>query len=286
MTSMTGFGRSQRRHRLGTVTAEVRSVNHRYLETSCRLPDGCAGLEDPVRALVQSVVRRGKVTVTVTVTSSPTVAATVNPAVARRYLDGLRGLQRRLKVPGAITMEALLALPGVVGSAGGASGPSRTLILQAVRAALRPFAAVRRREGQALARMLKRLTTQLERATAALAARAPQVIVEYRARLAERLQVLTTQPLDPGRLEQEVAFFAKECDIAEEVARIQAHVAHLKRLLAATAAVGRTLDFVAQELHREVNTIGSKANDVEIAHLAIQMKGWVEQLREQAQNLE
>lgn len=287
LVSMTGFGRGERRGRAGIIGAELRSVNARYVEVSCRLPDGWSALEDPLRTLIQQSVRRGKLSLTVTLQGRPAAAASVNLAVARQHLASLRQLQRALKLPGTVTLEQVIGLPGVVSVApADTTAAWRPLALQAVRAALVQLVRDRQREGQALARALRTLVQRLTQACDALAARAPQVVAEYRTRLADRIRALTTQPLDPGRLEQEVAFFVKECDIAEELTRIRAHVAHLTTLLASKAPAGRTMDFVAQELHREVNTVGSKANDVEVARLAIQMKGWVEQLREQAQNVE
>ena len=287
MISMTGFGRAQGRGPAGLISVEIRSVNHRYLEVSGRLPEGCAALDDAVRAIVQERLARGKVTVTVALQGRPSVTATVNAPVARQYLTALRRLQRELRIGGEVTIEHLAGLPGVVTSAATESATAwKPLVLRVVRAALRQLVATRQREGRALTRALQQLTRHLTQATETLTGRAPQVVAEYRTRLEARIRTLTTQPLDPGRLEQEVAFFAKECDIAEELTRIRAHVAHLTSLVASRTPVGRTVDFVAQELQREVNTIGSKANDVEIARLAIQMKGWVEQLREQAQNIE
>lgn len=287
MTSMTGFGRAEGRGRPGTLFVEIRSVNHRYLEIACRLPDGWTALEDAVRAVVQQQVARGKVTVSVAAHGRPSSTVVLNEAAARDYLAALRRLQRTLKLPGAITFEQVAAGPGVVTAASnGELAAWRPLALQATRRAVQQLVRTRRREGQALTAALRRLVAQMTAATQALAARAPNVVSEYRTRLDQRVRALTTQPLEAGRLEQEVAYFAKECDIAEELTRIRAHVAHLTTLLRAATPAGRTVDFVAQELQREVNTIGSKANDVEVSRLAIRMKGWVEQLREQAQNLE
>ncbi len=287
MISMTGFGRAQRRGRCGTVVAELKSVNHRYLEVSCRLPEGLAALEEVVRPLVQRHAQRGKVTVNVNIQGRPATTVAVNPTAARQYVAALRSLQRQLHLPGAVTIDQVAGWPGVLStSTADAVAAWRPLVTQAVSAAAGQLVRTRRREGQALARALRQIVQDLTRATTALAARAPRVVAEYRTRLEERIRSLTTQPLDPGRLEQEVAFFVKECDIAEELTRINAHVAHLAALMKSAGPVGRTVDFVAQELQREVNTVGSKANDVEVAQLAIRMKGWVEQLREQAQNLE
>lgn len=294
MTSMTGFGRAEGRGRLGALLVEIRSVNHRYLEVSCRLPDGWTALEDAVRTVVQRSVARGKVTVTVAAHGRPAATVVLNPAAARQYAAALRRLQQTLRDPatgwvpqGTITLEQVAAGPGVlVPVAQDAVTAWKPLLLQTATQAVRRLVQTRRREGRAMTGALRRLAGRLAQATTALEARAPQVVTDYRGRLEQRIRALTAQPLDPGRLEQEVACFAKECDIAEELTRIRAHVAHLETLLRATTAVGRTLDFVAQELQREVNTIGSKANDVEISRRAIQMKGWVEQLREQAQNVE
>ncbi len=287
MTSMTGFGRAEGRGRLGALSVEIRSVNHRYLEVSCRLPDGWTALEDAVRALVQRSAARGKITATVAAHGRPSATVVLNPAAARQYAAALRRLQQTLRVPGTITLEQVASGPGVlVPVAQDTVSAWKPLVLQTTTRAVRQLVRTRRREGQALTAALRRLIQQLAHATTALEGRAPQVVTDYRGRLEQRIRALTAQPLDLGRLEQEIACFAKECDIAEELTRIRAHVAHLETLLRAATAVGRTLDFVAQELQREVNTIGSKANDVEISRRAIQMKGWVEQLREQAQNIE
>ena len=287
MTSMTGFGRAEGRGRLGALVVEIRSVNHRYLEVSCRLPDGWAALEDTIRMLVQRSAARGKIPVPAALHGRPTTAVVLDPAAARRYAAALRRLQQTLRVPGTITLEQVAAGPGVlVPVAQDTVAAWKPLLLRTTAQAARRLVQTRRREGRALAAALRRLMQHLAQATTALEQRAPQVVTDYRTRLDQRIRALTAQPLEPGRLEQEVACFAKECDIAEELTRIRAHVAHLETLLRAATAVGRTLDFVAQELQREVNTIGSKANDVEISQRAIQMKGWVEQLREQAQNVE
>ena len=286
MVSMTGFGRAQGRGRRGTVTVEIRSVNHRYLELSPRLPEEFSGLDDAVRSLIQARVQRGKVTVSATIQSRASAGVSVNRAAAREYVAALRGLQRALRLPGSVTLEQVAGLPGVLTTPTETAAAWRPLVMQTVRLALRQLSATRRREGRALEAALRQLVQRLEKATATLSARAPQVVAEYRVRLEERIRSLTAQPLEAGRLELEVALFARECDIAEELTRIRAHVAHLVALMPSTAPVGRTVDFVAQELQREVNTIGSKANDVEVSRVAIQMKGWVEQLREQAQNIE
>ncbi|MBI4227037.1 MAG: YicC family protein [Candidatus Omnitrophica bacterium] len=287
MNSMTGFGRAEGRGAPGALSVEIRSINHRYLDIACRLPEGWTALDDAIRAAVQREVVRGKVTVTVTAHGRPSATVALNTAAARDYLAALRRLQRLLRLPGTITFEQVAAGPGVVTPVPEAALAAwKPLALRTTGQAVQRLVSTRRREGRALAAALQRILGQLTKGVTALAARSPGVVTEYRARLEQRVRALTTQPVEPGRLEQEVAWFAKECDIAEEVTRIRAHAAHLQALLRATEPVGRTLDFVAQELQREVNTVGSKANDIEVSQLAICMKGWVEQLREQAQNLE
>ncbi|MBI4313856.1 MAG: YicC family protein, partial [Candidatus Omnitrophica bacterium] len=202
------------------------------------------------------------------------------------YLQALKKLQRSLGLKGEISLSQIIALPGVVAAPEQQSPQAQSGILKAAKAALAQWDKNRRREGKATEAALQKMVHDLEAAAQQMHVRTPQVVEEYRTRLTERIQALTAQPLDAGRLEQEIAFFAKECDIAEEIIRIQAHAAHLKTLLNSQEPVGRTLDFVAQELHREVNTVGSKSSDVEVTRIAIRMKGWVEQLREQAQNIE
>lgn len=283
---MTGFGRGESRGKEIGAHVEIRSVNHRYLETSFRLPEGFGITEEPLRALVQKKARRGKVTVTVGVRGKPETQVQVHLETARGYLKGLRSLQKSLGLKGEISVEKIATLPGVFTDDDKPIADASAHVLKLAQQALEQWDKSRRREGEATRVALAKMVQGLEAGCKQLQLRAPQVVEEYRVRLNERIQSLTTQPLDPGRMEQEVAFFAKECDIAEEITRIQAHVAHLKTLLVSREPVGRTLDFVAQELQREVNTVGSKSSDVEVTRIAIQMKGWVEQLREQAQNVE
>ena len=285
LVSMTGFGRGQARSNGITVVVEIRSVNHRYLEIATRLPSGSIP-EEKVTRFIQKRLSRGKVTVNVIVEGAQKTRAEVNPALAKRYLASLKQLKKELKLSGNPTLEQIVALPGVVKAESQTDPRVGTLTLKALQAALGALVQTRRREGRQLAKALGKRVRFLEAAAGRLRRRVPVVVSGYRKRLKAKIRSMTRQPLDARRVEQEVAFFAKECDIAEELTRIRAHCAHLRSLLSSKKAAGRQMDFVAQELQREVNTVGSKSRDVAAAKLAIQMKGWIGQLREQAQNVE
>jgi uncharacterized protein (TIGR00255 family) len=213
----------------------------------------------------------------------------VDVALAESYARAFAEIQARLRLPGAVGLAEVLAAEGVVRL------EERQVDLDAVAAALHgalgaaldALVAMRAREGEALARDLDARLDLVERLVGRVAELSPQLVEQYRARLAERIAELTRGvPLDPARLVQEVALFADRTDVAEEITRLGSHLAQVRALLALAEPAGRKLDFLVQEMHREVNTIGSKSQSAEIAGIVVALKAEVERMREQVQNVE
>lgn len=298
MKSMTGFGRAS-----GDVLGvhcelEVRSVNHRYLDLKLRLPPQWqdATIEHLLALEVRRMVGRGSVSLTVRDAGRAAGARIrVDCALARGYGDALRGLAAELQMTPSPEMEAqILALvaaqPGVLQAGEAGAGPEEVAqaLAPLLDQALTALGAVRSREGRALAQdLLQRvaLLQQHHEAVTALAEAAPELL---RRRLAERVARLMAGQgeLDPQRLAQEVACLADRVDISEELTRLSAHLTEFTRLCGAGEQTGRRLDFLTQELNREVNTIGSKAQSSEVTARVVAMKAELERLREQIQNVE
>ena len=288
--SMTGFGRGQARSSRGILTVELRSVNHRFLEVVPHLPAALQPHEEQVRALLRRQMQRGRVTSTVTLRLSAARAAqtSIDVRLARQYHHTLTQLIRTLRLPGPVTLEHLLGLPRVVTveSVDQSAGWWPTLAAALTRAS-RQLLAMRAREGRATARELLRHVGHIDAAVEIVAARAPHVVTAHRERLLRRLQDIAPDvTVDPQRVASEVALFAANIDIAEELARLRSHVAQFRRAVAGAGEQGRALDFIAQEMFRETNTIGSKANDYAVTAQVIVMKGALDKLREHVQNVE
>lgn len=289
--SMTGFGAGEVVAGAGRYGVEVRSVNHRFLEVVVRSPRDLSLLEDRVRTLVQSRLLRGRVDVVLVRDDYGRRPRTVKTDVelAKAYVSALDGLREALPVSGTVDLSTLLSLPDLVKIEEEkedveASWPA---VESGVGAALDKMIAMREAEGARLAADLLERIARMESLGAAIAARAPKVVEEYHARLERRVQELAgAVAVDPGRLATEVALFADRSDITEELTRFRSHLAQFRATLGNAGAIGRTLEFIVQEIGREANTIGSKANDLEITRHVIAIKGELESLREQIQNVE
>jgi uncharacterized protein (TIGR00255 family) len=290
---MTGFGRAEASGEAIVVSVEARSVNHRHLDIALRLPRALAALELDARRLVQSRLERGRVDVAVAATPSPCAAAQrvqVDGALAREYLIRARQLATELGVEGAPTLAWVLERPGVVrledGEPAEAAAPW-PLLADALGRALDELVARRGAEGERLAEALRTLHAELATAVEAIAVRAPAMAARREERLRERLRALLAgTAIDETRILTEAAIWADKSDVTEELARLRAHLAEFTLLLDKGGPVGRPLDFLIQELNREVNTVASKADDLETSQAALAAKGALEKLREQVQNLE
>jgi uncharacterized protein (TIGR00255 family) len=289
--SMTGFGAGEIATSAGRYGVEIRSVNHRFRDVVVRIPRDLSPLEDRVRAVVQARVFRGRVDVAVVRDDygRRPRAVKADAALAKAYVDALDGLRQTLPISGGVDLSLLLSLPDLVKIEEEkedveASWPA---VERGVTTALDRLIAMREAEGVRLGADLLERLSRLERLAEAIANRAPRVVEDYHARLGRRVQELAgSVAVDPGRLAAEVALFADRSDITEEVTRFRSHLAQFRATVGGTGAVGRTLEFIVQEMGREANTIGSKANDLEITRHVIAIKAELENLREQIQNVE
>jgi uncharacterized protein (TIGR00255 family) len=291
--SMTGYGRAEVSGPRLAVTVECRSVNHRHLDVSLRLPRALAAFEGEARRLVQAAVQRGRVDVSATLSAAGGASLTpltVNVGQAREYEAAARHLAGELGITPALRLEWLLGQPGVLAREAEAAVPPEdgwALLAEALGQALADLVARRETEGKALGQELAALHESLAARVEQIAARAPEAQARRAARLRERVQALLGETsLDEGRLATEVGALAERADITEELARLRVHLGELRLLVDGGPGVGRTMDFLIQEINREVNTVGSKADDLEIAQAVIAAKSVLEKIREQAQNIE
>lgn len=288
--SMTGFGKAEVLSGNGRITVEIRSVNHRYGEIYVKLPRALFPLENEVKKEVAGRLKRGKIEVYIQWDGGlgTGVLPAVNLPLARAYMEAFRTLKSELGLAGEADLSLIASLRDIVATP--ESAPSESLLtelLAAVRQAVEGLDAMRSREGAALHDDLKARRENLGRLMDAVRNRAPSVVAEYGERLRERIRLLLSEStLDEARLSQEVAFMADRCDITEELVRMGSHLEQFDNALALTEPVGRKLDFLIQEMNREVNTIGSKASDAEITALVVELKTELEKVREQVQNIE
>ena len=287
---MTGFGRGEAKGKWGTVVIEARSLNHRYLEVSSRLPASLSPLEDRIRETVSKKLKRGRITLSVSFEKDGEFEelARIDTKHVKSYYEILDSLRRELNLQGEIGIGDLLSLPDVVK----AETPKEDIqeiwsqIREALEKATDQLIEMRDAEGKALTNDLSRRVAFIEKEVAKIAKRSPVVLKQYRVRLLDRIKdLLGSEKVDRERLEQEVVFFAENSDIAEEVTRMHSHLEAFQKALSMKEDVGRKLDFIAQELQREINTIGQKSRDFEISQSVIQIKGEIERIREQIQNV-
>lgn len=290
MQSMTGYGRRQCCRDGREMTVELKSVNHRYLDVSCRLPRALSFGEDLVRRQLSQFLRRGHVDVNVTYQNLRADAreVRVDEALALQYRDALLRLHREVGGKNDCGLSFIASQPDVLSVTVREEDQEAVLSLlsEALNQAVGDMVAMREREGEALRRDLREHLSQVARLRDEIAALAPRVPLNYQEKLKARLAGLGVQELDEQRLAQEVALMADRCAIDEELSRLQSHIAQMWEALDADGEVGRRLDFLTQELNREVNTIGSKAADAEITRLVVAAKSEIEKLREQVQNVE
>ncbi len=289
--SMTGFGRRQAPWQDGAVTVEMRSVNHRFLEIACRLPRSLSHLEDSFKKSIQQQCTRGRVDITVTVQAGKGCVGSVNldQTLAKQYHHALLTLKKSLKLSGAIDIALMAGLRDVLSvSDQPAEDPKLAKIAQQLTTqALTDLEGMRAREGKALAEDMRARIQTIRGHKIRVAARTPQLAQESFDKMRTRVEKLLGSEIpDPSRLYQELAVYADRGDITEEIVRLDSHMVQFEQTLSCTDSVGKTLDFLLQEIGREVNTIGSKANDAEIASHVVQMKAELERIREQVQNVE
>jgi uncharacterized protein (TIGR00255 family) len=291
LRSMTGFGSGELITSAGRHIVEARSLNHRFLEVVVRLPRDLSSLEDRIRALVQGRVLRGRVEVAIIRENYGKRARTVKVDVdlAKTFINALNDLKQSLELSGTPDLSMLVGLPDLIKIEEQKEDleESWPAIAAGVGQAMDRLVGMRGTEGARLAQDLESRMERLRERVDEIERRAPVVVRDYAARLTRRISELRgTHPVDEGRVATEVAMFADRCDITEEITRFRSHLAQVRQTIHSEGAVGRTLEFIVQELGREANTMGSKANDLEITRTVIAVKGELESLREQIQNVE
>ena len=291
--SMTGFGRGEHTDEKRIINVEIKSVNHRYAEVNVRLPRRYGFVEEPVKNKVKEKIKRGKIDVSINVENltEDDIAVKLNSTAAKQYFSSLRDIQKDFDVQGNITLELLASLPDVLKTVTDVEDEDEVLIaiLKALDKAVDNFDEMRINEGVKLGEdilkhnaVIEELLTDVEKVSMEL----PGI---YSKKLIERINELTVGNLDipEDRIALETAIFADKSNITEETVRLRSHVKQLREILSAVGEpVGKKLDFLVQEFNREANTIGSKANDLNITKDMLGMKSEIEKIREQVQNIE
>jgi uncharacterized protein (TIGR00255 family) len=290
MHSMTGYGRAKALSEGLAVVVEIQAVNKRQAEVILNLPDSLASLESEIRSTVDRAIGRGRITVNFNLEfASPQVEPVLNRELAKSYLTAFKALQSELQLDGEITIDTLLRSPGVIEQPATKQlrAKTRVPVLHALQAALNQLLAMRAKEGANLKRDLTRRIKAMRGSLQKIKKLQPRASERYRTNLHARIQKSGIEiPLDDDRLAKEVAFFSERSDFSEELTRLDSHLGQFVGTLEKEESIGRTLEFLCQELGRELNTLSAKANDAEISQLVVQTKSELEKVREQIQNVE
>jgi len=290
MHSMTGYGRAQASAEGVAVVVEIQAVNKRQAEVILNLPDSLTAWQSEIRSIVDRAISRGRITVNLNLEfTSPEVEPVLNRQLAKSYLAAFKALQSELRLNGEITIDTLLRSPGVIEQPTTKQLPAktRTPILTALQAALDQLLAMRAKEGANLKRDLTRRIKTMRSCLHKVKKLQPRASERYRTNLHARIRKSGIEiPLDDDRLAKEVAFFSERSDFSEEVTRLDSHLGQLVDTFEKEESIGRTLEFICQEIGRELNTLSAKANDAEISQLVVQTKSELEKVREQIQNVE
>lgn len=293
MKSMTGFGAAT--VKLGarspsSISVEMKSVNQRFLDLKLSLPKEYAAWEGEVRKIVQDGVARGRVELYASrnVSGNGRAKVELDEELARAYVEQWRRLQKKLRLAGAVDLSLLKGIPEIYRAREAAAVPEaeRSVFIKAVRAALRELDRSRLREGKHLADDMRSRIAALDELAVGMAERAEATRDGIRRRIEERMKELLEGKVDEVRIVQEAAFQAERGDVTEEIVRLRSHLAGLRHLVEVAEAVGKRIEFLLQEVQREVNTVASKSSDLRLTQLAVEAKGEVEKIREQVQNIE
>ena len=289
--SMTGFGRAQGVLGGKDITVEIRSGNHRYFEFSARLPRAYSWLEEKLKGVAQGAASRGKVEVSLLIQTveGSDAQVVVNTALAREYVEALRELGRELDLPDDLSLSAVARFGEIftLRRAPDNEEEVQANVLAVAAQAAERFSQMRRTEGEKLREDILGRLISIEEKVAQVEERSPQTVAEYRQKLTARMEeLLGKAAVEEQRILAEAAIVADRWAVDEETVRLRSHIAQLRSILDTPEAVGRKLDFLVQEMNREANTIGSKAQDVRIAQVVVEIKSEIEKIREQVQNIE
>lgn len=291
--SMTGFGRCRTVLHGREISVEIKSVNHRFFEFSCRTPKGYGFLDDKLKALVNSRVSRGKIDMFVTVGTAEDTPAEVkiNHSLVSGYINAMKEISETYGIENDVTVTAISRFPDVytVSKAPENEEEITADVLEAANTAIDGFIAMREAEGEKMKADILGRAEVILATVEEIEERSPQTVKEYEERLLDRIN-RTLQDyninIDEQRVLTEVAVFADKVAVAEETVRLRSHFAQLSKIMESQTPIGREIDFIIQEMNREANTIGSKVQDAEIAHKVVKIKSEIEKMREQIQNIE
>ncbi len=291
--SMTGFGRSEYTDGKRNITVEIKSVNHRYCDVTVKMPRRYGFVEDKVKSAVKSKLRRGKIDVSIMVENitENDINIKLNEPIAHQYYDNLKALQNSFDLCGDISLALLATMPDVMKAIPDVEDEeemTKAILIPVEEAALN-LEKMREAEGEKLSEDLLIKKDNIKKLLDKISERAPQVVVDYTAKLKERITELLAgnASLPEERILTEAAIFADKCAIDEEITRLNSHLIQLEKILGSgNEAEGKKLDFLVQEMNREANTIGSKANDITITNYMLEIKSEIEKVREQVQNIE
>jgi uncharacterized protein (TIGR00255 family) len=289
--SMTGFGKGESKSKTGVFTVEIRTVNHRYFDFSSKIPNSLALLEDRIKELLHKDIKRGKVNLFLShrFQDKASEAIAIDKQAVDKYYKILAEIKKRLDIKEDIKLSHVLSFTDII------VRDQKSIDIDAVWVSVKEAAIkasadcnkMRQREGKALYKDFSTRLTRISNCVDIVSGLAPLVVAEYKSKLDSRIQEIAQNKLiDHARLETELALFAKQCDVSEEITRIKSHLDGFKKAMEAGEEAGRKLDFILQELNREINTLGAKANDIKIAKIVIDIKSELEKMREQAQNVE
>ncbi len=290
LISMTGFGRAECQEGDYSYKAEIRSVNNRFIDINTRLPKAYADLEQPLKKLVKSHCSRGSISITITLAntneSSGEWEVKPNLALATQYVQALKKIQTELGLEGTLNIDSVVGLRDIIKMEPVTIDPAKEgLLLNMAETALVSLHKMRQEEGQHLQDDLAQRIDSIEKHAEQINLRQPEVIQEYKTRLQEKIKLLGAE-IDDSRLAQETAILADRCDITEEITRLGSHLKQFRKLFDSKEPSGRKLEFITQEINREINTMGSKSSDIQISSLVIEIKSSLEKIREQLANIE
>lgn len=291
LKSMTGYGRAQKILSGRDILVEIRSVNHRYYEYSSRIPRTYNYIDEKLKALLKNSISRGKVDISVSINNieGRDTQIAINKGVAEGYLNALRSVSAELNVDDDLTLSKLIKLPDIFNVQKTPDDEEQVWndVAEVAGEALQKFVAMRETEGEKLrsdvlekARLISEMVSKVEELS-------PLTVEAYREKLFRKLsEVLESKDIDQQRIVTEAAIFSEKIAVDEETVRLKSHISQLEEMLDSGEAIGRKLDFIVQEMNRETNTIGSKAQDLNITKIVVDMKAELEKIREQIQNIE
>jgi len=285
--SMTAFARQELVKEWGVLTLELRSVNHRYLDISLRIPDELRNVEQKLRERIAEKLARGKVDVSLRFTKSESGNGDMllDEALVQQIANASRTIDHILYNPGSVSSLDVLRWPGVIKPSKLDSNELNTTVLELLDATLKDMLQGREREGEKLAELIQQRCSAISDVIKEVKKRLPDIMQLWREKLLKRIQDASVE-VDENRLEQELVIIAQKTDVDEELDRLKTHITEVERVLKSEKPIGRRLDFLMQELNREANTLGSKSIDTETTKASVDLKVFIEQMREQIQNVE